>query len=782
MSETKINNGVKTINEIAPYVSAIGNCTDFTRYWILNNSSSRLFRENTAYMITPYDRYMAQKATQCGTKVAYKLLDDEELKALQLDSLGFPKAFSNMTDLDQIVCRMALNIRTSPEERERYKAYMYMLTEASIDYNIECEAIKKINQKDFKFDIDSYKTIYRARNMHKSWHPDIAEPSKEEKRFFTEVFEPEYLKKNIPGYITEAEKELALKEAKEAENKAKEEKEKENAGKLKIGMTNLIGTLTNVVSNADPATFPMEMLQNLFTAEDDQNRDDILSGIIDLTFNIFKRTAALKPDEIVEMVNKVPDNIVFDDSLTIIDGFKEFLETVYDYFKKIKNSDGSSDSVKKIVEEGFDDIKEKSKVFTNKKLLSMIKEIIDYVNTRKEAKEKKSEKAVPVDSDAEKVEVKQEEKPAAMTDELEEMFPNIYSYIKDNEGDIPSFCKEGDEPVNLPKSTKETPSIIADAMMEMRQENANGIRTPVQVISNVETDIKTKYPWVEQIAAIAAKQGISMNIISIRDPQNQICGIRFDSFNGQVFNYTKSFTIDLGYIIDNRTKLIFNAFPSGYDYLEKQESAFHVFDQSGKNLRTDFFEKLFVVGKDGFNDSDMKSFRMYNSNMMQLNRIIEFITVPTGIVKKEDRTVLKDSCFKMMRAIKDMGKMNGIDFGRFRMASFDKEAMTYVLSNENTHLCGMPTIGPRTRIDVSLLKDEKGKYKMAKDGKIAISFTVGFVDNVFDVSQLHYPTEADVTTITTEEKPSEDKKEETEVVDAEYEEVSQEEIPAIIQQ
>lgn len=327
---------------------------------------------------------------------------------------------------------------------------------------------------------------------------------------------------------------------------------------------------------------------------------------------------------------------------------------------------------------------------------------------------------------------------AAMVEAITEHFPELKiappESLQKPHDLVPAIL---DPSVKKPTMTK--PDFVAGTKpAEILQDAAKeGLKTddpsnPV-VNNQIYSGLLELYPWITQICDAANKYGVSLVVDPLGITKNEdggysVYGLQVSAFFEGNFTHLKSFSIDFGQMMDKRYKIFFNASANGFKPLFVCETAWNFMTPDGKTLETAFLEKIFSLGFEGLSENDQRSFRMYNSNAMQLNRIIEHSSIPTDKVKKDLRRPLKDIAFKAMRAIKDMQTLNNIDLGWFHIEKFDRDSLSMTMNNHGTNIVGK--VVPKMEIIVTP-KSMDGKIVKDSEGKPCIDIAVTWLDNVW---------------------------------------------------
>lgn len=696
-------------------------CLEFSKFWFMDQVPKCELKVPVPAFTTLIERYVACKSGyMCENSIP---LSSEEMKNMVFFSNGMPDV-GDLDDIDILVIKDALNIKMTIEEKAELNYHAKQIRKMINSY---------INNKNF---IESY---YRTGNLY-----DGSEA------IFREAADSGWFDK-VPGI--EIKREYNEKEFKYEEFESEEgdiDEEMDGFNVKEINDEELISMATDVVNELAPAGDSEKFINSIIN---DGSRDVFVSSILDIAKGLIKSAISLDFEGFKQKAEEIDTDAVkvtsygFSNVATLInillDGVKEFRNA-----KDIDDAINIINSVVKKIMEIF----EEDEDFIND-LKKLLKKVANKMAKKTEVKENASEqlKVEPVKEEkpAAKKEVKKEkthntENVAAM--DISKSFPAIASVMgqsKDDE-EIPSFCRvdNNNEPMR-----SETPSFIVDANVQQPMY----YNPPKQIAATyyIEAGVEEQYPFIRDIALIGIDQNVSLNVLGIRSG-DKLLAIQFCGYTNGNWNWLKSFTIDLGTIIDDRTKVFFNGFQTGFGFMENCNAAYAVFSKEGE-LNKEFFKQIFTVGTTGLDSKTINQYRMFNSNMMQLNRIIDrrSINEQLGKIGNQNRNAIKDSLFKMMRIIKDLSIENHIDFGRFRVIDFDGENLHYDLSNIDMGYCDRPNRGPRAIFSVDITKDKDGNpvYNGKKTNDIKLTFYIKFVDNVFDASKLVYPDYATTVTV-----------------------------------
>ena len=731
---------------------------EFTKFWIMLPYIDKFVdKEHTPIFLKPIERYMAHKINLLQTRTP-KLTDEEIKDLLYVQSNGMTEPVDGkITNIDRMAIKDALGINLGAD-RDRYDAIrsdirvkidnyinadMFMKTIKThgyvVDKDLADEMIAEYRQTGWFDDVKPSET-YVTLTVE---YDDFYEDGREKVLGFVEKEDPDAKEKAM-----EAVKKLNEKDDKKSIAGKTDSSKKKSEKTLSLNDDELVNATVSVIDKLAPAGDSEKFINSLMN---DGTREVFSGSIIDIAKSIIKGGVSMNFDGF----KKVIDNIEIDKVDFTKSSFKNIgrlVAIICEAIKEIKNADDIG-SVLDIVERTAKDV---LALFEDKEFVKDLKKLLGKIQKDKEpsvvaeipAKEvttKESEPAPSVKNDS------KDEQVAAMN--ISKAFPTIAAVMNATDGDdgIPTFCRI-DEPTS--RSIKEVPSFIQEAM---RQEAPKPIPRQPNATYQIEKSIMDdpNLGFVPMICQLGVACGVTTQARSIVNG-GMIVGIQFVGFTNGNWNWMKSFSVDLGQIVDNRIKVFFNCTMGGFNFMEACDCAYGVFSKSGE-FNADFFKEVFTVGTEGLSSESIKKYRLFNSNMLQLNRIIEYRSVSDdlGDIGKENRLLVKDSLFKMMRIIKDMSSKNGIPFGRFCVQNFDKESLHYELSNIDMGYCGKANVGPRTIIDVVFRKDNNGKAMRDKDGAPKLTFSFKFIDNVVDIEKLIFPNDADVVEVgetdTTEE-------------------------------
>lgn len=678
----KNSNGNKDISEFYPFMKDhFIDMKPFAKVELLASTGTIAENDEVRQLkLSDIDRYMLNRMQyQVGADIA----------AIECDEGGIPKSLKGN---DKIVAKAILRRSLTNEETGILKSLKNECLEALKKYHGYEIYVGMLKENKYPSDKKYfYQQITEARQT--GWFADMPDPDAEELKYVEET-------------------------------KKKEEEEAE-----KITLENIEAIVDAGIENA---AFDFHKVLDVLKGTT-STKGIIINGIIEMIGGIVKTFVVSNSDKVRESFDSCP-KISVDKSVEKIEGLAELLKEIIIRMGNLKGAgiDGQAKTIDDIVSL----IKENKEVFESEAFI----DIIEKALAKREAKKNKADEVKPVkpENNVEKLdEAKAEEQApvenAAMAMTANEAFPQLHKDEQDS--DKPGFL---DGLVAMIKPAKEKPGFIQETNAIPVKETTAVQTSPVEVAMAVNTDVLRDYPWIQRIVECARKRAVSLRIDPVMNiAPNTVGAITVLAYKDNQSIPSKSFTIDLGHCLDSRIKVFANCKASGFAYMETCSEAYKIFTDNGKDVLVEFFDKLFLFGFDGFNDEESKKYRMYNSNTMQLNRLIHFNSLPTGQVEKgEKRQALKDSAFKMMTQLKEIGRINGIEVGRFIVTDFDRENMSYVLDNAGSMYNGRFIAAPHMRIRVTITMED-GKVVRDEHKRPCLSYSIEFVDNV--IENFKYP-------------------------------------------
>ena len=740
------SNGDKGIEDLYPeFYGVLRNLSVFAQAELFSAVGGALTNnEVRSLKLTDIDRYMLSK------HMYYDLGPIDDIKVRIIDNLP-----EGLKGDDLIIAKKILHMKMTSKESSVFDYILDRFKETRRIYFKVFPMIEKVIAQTVDSDEqnDAYAALMEARDI--DWY-GLPKPTKGE---------IEWVKRNHPDKV----RIYGLKEPKQKE-----------VNSAAITMKDVEALIGGVGEGLDNAGFSLADVGKFLGSAFAPARSGIIGGIIDVIKGIVKGFVLSNSDKVSAITNLIPSTITIDASLNAIAGLGDLVKTIVGRIDEFKNSNSDEKKIE-IIDLIGDDIKN-SEVIDSDEFVELINRVAKSLEERKKNRSKKEQEevdnaasmigsvikyiaektnspeepsktenksgvttqlAVIVDNDDSKTKElksdlssdKEQEKldNAAIAMSPQAAFPGLASELKSEfqiDSDTPSFLNPS---VLVTKEQKEKPAFILEA--NATNPNPQMPNTRSQVRHLIKNEILANYPFCKDIANIASKYGVSLSMhpgyYQSDNGVLQMTSIQVVAAVNEVYRPTKSFTIDLGQCLDTRIKLFFNAKASGFEYMEACSEAFKLFDDKTNNLLVPFFEKVFQMGYEGLREEDKRPYRMYNSNTLQLNRVILYITLPTGAVKGEARQALKDSAFKMMGQIKEINRINGINLGRFYVKEFEKENLSYVLTNEGSYLYGVLNSAPRFEILVVIQKDKDDKIKKDKNGKPELVYSVRYADNVF---------------------------------------------------
>jgi hypothetical protein len=693
--------GNKPIEEEYPFFkTTYGDMSTFAKIKLLGEYADIPMEEIEEFKLTDIDRYM----------LSFMDIDVGEVPVIELRH-NMPEGLS--AD-DKIVAKKILKRKMTNEERGVYDHMVKAVREARHKFLVleteiypYLQLMEDSNKDEYLKSIDAdtkhnmYLTVDKARRT--GWF-DMPEVTSDED-FYVNEYDPD------PA---------------------------DDGETVIVDMDFINGLADGIGEELSNAGYDISNVSKLLGKSFAPTRKILSNSIIDMGLGFIRSYIALHPDKVQNLIKKIPCKFAIDTSIDVASNIGKLLKAIIDSINDLRDAESEDEQIQVI-----DDLADELKTFDVLDDPDVVKLLNSIIEKNKKSDSKKDKKvdvkemlaavadAVKEDTDNDSQE---DEKPQEAEQEdvvNAAMDSNVAATalhnIKDDEK--PSFLNAIID--TFKKDKGEKPDFILDA------NKATVPQQPVQqvqVVHVIHEDLLKANPWVAPILEIASKHGVTCRIDPIYGvtTNQQVLGLQFSSFVNNKFMHQKSFVIDLGYVLDKRVKMFASAKQSGFDYVENCSEAYHVFNANTNALQSMLFDKIFSGGFDSLNEEDRKKYRMYNNATMQLNRIINYWSLPTNLVRGDERSALKDSAFKMFGCIKEMNKRNHINLGRFTVIDFDKENLTYTLTNEGTFIIGnQKNTAPITKFVVTINKDSDGKIKKDEDGKPIISFTAIFAENVF---------------------------------------------------
>ena len=729
--------GTKSFYEFYPYMRyKFKELNTFSKVHLMGMTGTPMTNTKVRQLkLSNIDRYMIDKM------VGYDIGPIDDLK-IEVGEDGVPKGLEG---INLTIAKKLCHRKMSNEEAGAYNSIVDTFKNEFLKYLSIVDEVRECEKGFDTTDLSRCKKYFTAmvEARENGWY-DLPDPSSEEIA---------WVKKNLPDKLSVY------------KGHVKADKQ-EDIKPAAITMGDIELLMGGIGEGIEDAGFSLKDVGKFFGNTFATARSSIVAGVVDIIVGVVKSLIIHDSDKVNEIVGYVPSVITIDKSIEEVNGLGDLIRDIVSAIADFKDA-GTGDDRLAIVDKIGDILKsskfvnseEFGKILTkasDKKkskqgnienaassIGNLVKNIAEHLNTTEvqqpESKDITSSlviidpKDVHVPKDKDGGQKRVDNAAMAMTPQV--AYPNLAPELRSEfavDSDTPSFL---DPSVRVTKEQKEKPAFIVEANMTNPDPQLPHVQPQVQHI--IKNELMVNYPFCKDIADIATKFGVSLRMDPIYDQivPNQpitIASIQVVAAVNGIYSPTKSFTIDLGRCLDTRIKLFANAKASGFEYMEACNEAFNVFDNKTNHLVVPFFEKVFQMGFEGLREEDKRPYRMYNSNTMQLNRVILYITLPTGAVRGEERQAIKDSAFKMMGQIKEINRINGINLGRFYVKDFERENMSYVLTNEGSYLYGRPNTAPRFEILVVIQKDKNGKIKKDKKGKQPeIVYSVRYADNVF---------------------------------------------------
>lgn len=235
---------------------------------------------------------------------------------------------------------------------------------------------------------------------------------------------------------------------------------------------------------------------------------------------------------------------------------------------------------------------------------------------------------------------------------------------------------------NPPKPKKEWPNGVCTPVMPNPEQPVTEEHT--QVFDN--SLLKNKYRYLADIEKIALDNYVQVNFIERIGLDGNPNGlIDVLSFTGQSTpNEYKCFTIDTGCLYDKRAKVFPRVVGYGYEMLnaypvlvpKKEEVKGR--SKSKNDINTQLFTDIF---KGGVHMLD-KVRGMYSEELMELNRNIALITMPTKNMDADTRKKVRDRLFAALNSGVFKAAHDIEPNARFMFKNYDKKTGTFTLTNQ----------------------------------------------------------------------------------------------------
>ena len=526
-----------------------------------------------------------------------------------------------------------------------------------------------------------------------------------------------------------------------------------------------------VVNSLAGAGFGLDFLAKFISPVFEAVRGDMVKGIIDAIGGLFKGYVVGNPAKVNKALKGIPSKLILDGSIMAIDGMADFIKAAVRHLDELTDSTGNGDAISQseAVNSIIEDVKQYSDVLTSEQFMALIRQLIKEEEVRhandnrpdvngtyddlesKYAPDPKKQEAItllpapkktgkkgkqPDAIEVSYVETDQQvEQPAAMGSmTLAQAFPELARRLDPPDDGKPAFC---DPSLTVTRGIQGAKPSIVGALQP-------GELTPPaddqQIVHNVARGMMNMFPWLSQLMQVAANNHVAVTVEPVQkfmgknekqEDVFEVIALRISSWYGSQYSYLKSFTIDLGHVLDSRIKIFFNVNSSGFHYPEECESAWRLFTNDGKGLELQFLDKIFREGHNALTDADAKSFRCYASNTFAINRFIDYATVPTGKVKRENRQWVRDIAYKLYYYIKEVQQLNNISLGRFQVVKFNPTTLDMTLSNYGVTWRDRQLNAPNVSIEAHVCRDKKNRVKLDNKKRPCIDIVISYADNVF---------------------------------------------------
>ena len=195
----------------------------------------------------------------------------------------------------------------------------------------------------------------------------------------------------------------------------------------------------------------------------------------------------------------------------------------------------------------------------------------------------------------------------------------------------------------------------------------------------------SEYEYLGVIQKIAIECNAQVQFIMQPLPDGSPSGIiACFTFSGRMDqpNPLKSFYIDTGVIIDNREKVLINRSNASY-YEDMDMRLIYIYKGNGKNQKKEIdktlFKDIFTTGFDFFQES-----RLYSKELIEVNKIVEMITMPTGAMKNsENRKAVRNRIIEAFRKGVFRESVAKNPHIRFRFKNYDIKSNYFTLTSKD---------------------------------------------------------------------------------------------------
>ena len=195
----------------------------------------------------------------------------------------------------------------------------------------------------------------------------------------------------------------------------------------------------------------------------------------------------------------------------------------------------------------------------------------------------------------------------------------------------------------------------------------------------------SEYEYLGAIQKIALECNAQVQFVMQLLPDGSPSGIiACCTFSGRMDqpNPLKSFYIDTGVIIDNREKVLINRSNAPY-YEDMDMRLIYIYKGNGKNQKKEMdktlFKDIFTTGFDFFQES-----RLYSKELIEVNKIVEMITMPTGAMKNsENRKAVRNRIIEAFRKGVFRESVAKNPHIRFRFKNYDIKSNYFTLTSKD---------------------------------------------------------------------------------------------------
>lgn len=254
---------------------------------------------------------------------------------------------------------------------------------------------------------------------------------------------------------------------------------------------------------------------------------------------------------------------------------------------------------------------------------------------------------------------------------------------------VKEIPKKPDFVINTKSAAAEETGVVQDT-----DKDPEPVEATLDMLDGDDKIFFTRYTWALDIINCAARNKLHCRVIPLNDKADNIKALEFivsNNFGGDPIP-NKSFTVDLGNIIDREYAIWPNFSANGMIPFEDCNKAYRVFVRSSTNansrnrtLNLEFLNKLFEVGFDGLNEKDRYGNSLYSETKIKTNRHIAMITIPK-VKNPKTKTFDKDKTHQYTSAIiklaRELAKDDDLKDIRFVVEAYDPATLSFDMTSE----------------------------------------------------------------------------------------------------